>query len=364
MDSTYGEFQGTDLDPSADWDFDDDFEDEGNDLLPILGASVALAAVVGGILVLVGRRRNPTPGERIQDAITQLDKRGKKVAGRLEKSGSKGVAAVQHATSDGKLRDLLGDAIVYSRHRASDAGQAVEDLRLADALEEARDRARKAAARIDLQDTGADVSKGVQEGVRQGVKKARHQLRDLAALEAAQVALERARKSASSIDVGDLADEARKRAGDVADSVRDTDIDPKGALGTLRERVASVVEAVREDLAPKAVDTAQSAVDKVREDVIPATQDRVSQLVEETGIDEKAVKAATERAQRRGITERCPENDLSGIDRQACGRDTARGAPGRQPSCEDRSRRCDPGRRGHGGRRRSEGEGRRPPKGR
>ena len=59
MDSNYGEFQGTDLDPSADWDFDDDFDDEGNDLLPILGASVLLAAVVGGVLVGVGRRRNP-----------------------------------------------------------------------------------------------------------------------------------------------------------------------------------------------------------------------------------------------------------------------------------------------------------------
>jgi hypothetical protein len=298
MDSTYGEFQGTDLDPSADWDYDDDFEDEGNNLLPILGASVALAAVVGGILVLAGRRRNPTPGERIEKAITQLDKRSKKVANQLEKSGSKGLQAVQQAAGDGKLKDKLEDAIVYSRKRASDAGQALEDAKLAEVLAEARDRARKAAARIDLQETSADVSKGAQKGLQQGVKKARRQLRDLAALEAAEVALQRARKAASQVDVGDLADEARKRAGDVAEGVRDTEIDPKGALTTLRERVADMVDTLREDVAPKAVDTAQSAVDKVREDVLPATQDRVSQLVEETGLDEKAARAA--KSARRG----------------------------------------------------------------
>ena len=85
MDSTYGEFQGTDLDPSADWDFDDEFEEEGNDLLPILGASALLAALVGGVLVIVGRRHNPTPEERIQEVVSQL-----------EKSGKKSVKAVQH----------------------------------------------------------------------------------------------------------------------------------------------------------------------------------------------------------------------------------------------------------------------------
>src|SRR5689334_16693929 len=126
MDTTYGEFQGTDLDPSADWDFDDDFEEEGNDLLPILGASALLAALVGGVLVVVGRRHNPTPEERIQDVVSQL-----------EKGGKKSVKAVQNAVDDGKLADMLDNALVYTRHRARDAGEAIQDSKLTDALEEA-----------------------------------------------------------------------------------------------------------------------------------------------------------------------------------------------------------------------------------
>ena len=60
MDNTYNEFSGTDLDLDADMDFDDD---DSNDLLPILGLSAAVAAVVGAILVLAGRRRRPhSPG--------------------------------------------------------------------------------------------------------------------------------------------------------------------------------------------------------------------------------------------------------------------------------------------------------------
>ncbi len=303
MDSTYGEFQGTDLDPSADWDFDEDFEDEGNDLLPILGASAGLAAVVGGVLVLAGRRRNPTTQEQIQKAIARIEKRGGKsaaalgkhgreVAVELEKRGRKGLRAVDSAASDGKLRDLLDDALVYTRHRASEAGAALEDARLADRLEEARDKARKAASRIDVQDVSTDISKSVRKGVRDGMKKARHQMRDLAASDTVEGALARARKTAGRIDVGDIAQDVRKRAGDAVDNVRDSDIDAKGALGSLRDRVAQVVETVRDDLAPKAVDSAQSAVDKMREDVIPAAQDRVSQFVDDTELDDKAARAA------------------------------------------------------------------------
>jgi len=185
MDSTYGEFQGTDLDPSADWDFDEDFEDEGNDLLPIIGASAGLAAVVGGVLVLAGRRRSATTQEQIQKAIARIEKRGgknlaalgkqgKDAAAELEKRGRKGLHAIDSATSDGKLRDLLDDALVYTRHRASESGAALQEARLADKLEEARDRARKAASRIDVQDVSTDVSRSVRKGVRDGMKKARH----------------------------------------------------------------------------------------------------------------------------------------------------------------------------------------------
>ncbi|MEO8288765.1 MAG: hypothetical protein ABI670_20285 [Chloroflexota bacterium] len=292
MDSTYGEFQGTDLDPSVDFDFDDDFEDEGNDLLPILGASVLLATVVGGVLVAVGRKRNPTPEERIQEIVQQLEKRGKKGAVQLEKRGRKGVQAVTSAVEDGKLTDLLDQALTYTRHRAADAGQAFEESNLSDSLQDALSRARKAAAKLDIQDTTADLTKSVRKSVRRGMKKAARDMRDFDL----SGAVDGARKAAGNVDLGDV----RKRAEDFVSSVRDGDTDPRETLSNLRARAVEAVGAVRDDLAPKAYESlksdvipaAQDAMGRVREDVIPAVQERVSQILEDAHVDERAKKGA------------------------------------------------------------------------
>src|SRR5205814_5498657 len=259
MDSTYGEFQGTDLDPSADWDFDEDFEDEGNDLLPIIGASALLAAVEGGIHMATRRKRNPIQNDKIQEVMDRMEKRGKKGAAQLEKRGKKGVQSVQHAVGNGKLGDLLDDAVVYARHRADDASHAVDQSKLSDLLDDALSKARKAAARADVQDTATDLSKSVSKGVRQGLKKAQREMRDLAASDTVQGGLSRARSAAGRIDVGDMARDARQRAQDAVENVRDTDIDARGTLGSLRDRVSQVVDTVREDPAPRAADAAKEA---------------------------------------------------------------------------------------------------------
>ena len=73
MDTTSNEFEGTELDPTVDYDFED-FDDESNDLLPIIGASAAVAAVAGAVLLLAGRRHKDTPQERIQEIISQVEK--------------------------------------------------------------------------------------------------------------------------------------------------------------------------------------------------------------------------------------------------------------------------------------------------
>src|SRR6266550_3423731 len=101
MENTYGEFQGTELDPSLDFDFDDD---EVNDIVPVLALAAVVAAIVGGILVLLGRRRQPTAAERAQDLLEQAGKGGKK-----------GLKAASKAVEDARLGDLLDEALERAR---------------------------------------------------------------------------------------------------------------------------------------------------------------------------------------------------------------------------------------------------------
>ncbi len=283
MDTTSNEFEGTELDPTVDYDFED-FDDESNDLLPIIGASAAVAAVAGAVLLLAGRRHKDTPQERIQEILSQV-----------EKSGKKGAKTISSAVDDAHLGDLLSEAIAKARQASGDAVGAVQDAKLADTLDEALTRTRRAITRLDVMDTVGGLSKDAQKGLKRNMKKASRNLDNL--------------------HLNEAVDTARKRAGDLAGNVRDIEIDRAGAISlleTLKEKLTQVVETVREDLAPKAIDAAQGAyanvsdtvrkdvlpaaqdaVDRVRDDVLPAAGDRVSQFVDDNELDKKAEKAAS-----------------------------------------------------------------------
>jgi hypothetical protein len=303
MDTTSNEFEGTELDPTVDYDFED-FYDETNDLLPIIGASAAVAAVAGAVLLLAGRRHKDTPQERIQEIISQV-----------EKSGKKGAKAIGSAVDDAHLSDLLSEAIAKARRASGDAAGAVQGAKLADTLDEALTRTRRALTRLDVMDAVGGLSKDAQKGLKRNMKKASRNLDSLHLDEAVGDAVKKARRAASNVDLADAVDTARKRAGDLAGNVRDIDIkrdDAISLLETLKERLTQVVETVREDLAPKAIDAAQGAysnvsdtvrkdvlpaaqdaVDRVRDDVLPAASDRVSQFVDDNELDRKAGKAAS-----------------------------------------------------------------------
>ena len=303
MNTTSNEFEGTELDPTVEYDFDE-FDDETNDLLPIIGASAAVAAVAGGLLVLAGRRHKDTPQERLQELLAQV-----------EKSGKKGAKNVARAVDDARLGDLLSDAIGKARQASGDAVSAVQDAKLADLLDDALSNTRKAITRLDVMDAVGDLGKDARKGLKRNIKKASHNIDNLHLDDATRDAVKKARRAASNLDVNDAVSTARKRASDVVDNVRDLDIDREGALSlleTLKEKLTQVVETVREDLAPKAIDAAQEAfdnvsdtvrkdvlpaaqdaVDKVRDDVLPAAGDRVSQFVDDTELDKKARKVAS-----------------------------------------------------------------------
>jgi hypothetical protein len=335
MDSNYGEFQGTEMDPGADYqsdfaeidEFDDfDWEDE-NDLVPILAASAALAAVVGGALVLLGRRRKPTTEERIADivetlekrgkkGVEMLEKRGKKGVEMLEKRGKKGVEAVTEAVSSAHLADRLEEAIKKAGDLAGSAGDVVSDGSMRSMLEDAVERTRKAASRLDLADTAGDVTKQVRKEVRKGLKKA-------------------------------------------GKAARNVDIDRKSTeqfLESLQKRVATAIEAVREDYAPKAAqairsdvmpavehaagtvrDTvseqvmpaAQDVLERVQKDVLPAVEKRASRLDDQFHISDRARTAARMAQERGGSLGRYAACGRVGCPREGNGRRAAAGEEGR-----------------------------------
>jgi uncharacterized protein YjbJ (UPF0337 family) len=249
MDKTYNEFEGTDLDLDADMDFDDD----SNDLIPILGLSAAVAAVVGAILVLAGRRRKPTTKERIQDMFEDLGK-----------EGSKRAKTVTRAVGKVDLGEMLGDAIAMAR-------SAADDFDMGDTMKDVRKRARKMSKDVDLSSMLEDAL----ERTRDAAEYARHR-----ADEGATFARHRA-------------DDARKSASKVTANLSMPDVDGKDVgnfLETLRDKVAEVLDTVRSEAAPKAADAvkenvipaAQSAADTVartvREDVMPAAQDVLERM--------------------------------------------------------------------------------------
>ena len=259
MDNNYDEFEGTEFDPSADVDFD--FDDEQDDLVPILSLAAVFAAIVGAVLVLVGRRRNPTPQERAEELLKEARKQGKKGV----KAASKGMAGV-------KLGDLLSDAIDQAKDAAGrvDAGGV---------LSETRKRARKAAKSVDL----------------------RSMLDD---------ALSQANDAAKRLDLADTAQAARKGVARATETAREaaTGMDLKGVenvLDTLKTRLADAIDSVRSDIAPNAADRlkediipaaqelVETATKRVREDVIPAAQERAGGLADQYHVTERARKAAS-----------------------------------------------------------------------
>jgi len=273
MDNTYGEFQGTELDPSLDFEFD---EDE-NDLVPILGLAAVVAAIIGGLLVLLGRRRKPTPAERAQDVLETAAKEGRK-----------SLKAAAKAVDESKLGDLLDEAI-------SRAGKVTKNGNLADLLDEARKKVADATERVDLAGAVGEVRKGaIGAGAAGG-----------AAL--LQDALHRAMDASGRVDLSKMSKQVRKagkRAVKAAQQVETPQLDGAQAgkfLDDLRERLVDAVESVRSDVAPRAADVlksevipaAQGAVERLREDVIPSAQERAVHLAEEYEVVPRARKAAS-----------------------------------------------------------------------
>ena len=211
MESTYGEFQGTELDPNLDFDY----EDEGNDIVPILGLAAGLATLVGGALVILGRRRNPTAADNAQAMLEQASKQGKK-----------GLDAMTKAVEDANLGDLLEEALAKARKTAGDA-DLEELLKQAQKLaRDARKKAGKALADADAEEMVSDVRK---------------RFGDIELAGLLQDAISRARDASSRVDLsgaGGAAKDIRRRAEKAVSNGHMPEVDTERAghfLDTLKE---------------------------------------------------------------------------------------------------------------------------------
>ena len=365
MSDTYDEFQGTELDPSLDFDFDDE---EDGDLLRIIGASAAFAVVVGAVLVLLGRRKDKSTVEKAQEIVEMATKDNKK---RLKVA----TVAATKAAGDLKLGDLLGDALDKVKESAGDtdlegllqealrmvgdardkAGKVVEDadlagnakkgaasIGLAKLLQDALDKAGDASKRVDLSDVG-DKAKDARKwagkraknaGLDNIVEGAGKTAGVAALLKLLEDALDTAKDASGKVDVSDLGDKAKeagKRASKAVDKadLGNFDADRAGhILDDLREKLVEAIEQVREEVAPRAADAirgavpsgaqdamqnvakrmqedvvpgAQGAVDRLREDVLPQAQERAGKLADQYNLGSKARKAASSAGSLGGI---------------------------------------------------------------
>ena len=275
MNNTYGEFQGTELDPALDFDYGQRY-----------GKEQAVK-----VLVLLGRRKKPTVREQAEQLLENATKESKKRAKAVTKTASKTV-------EDAKLGDALEEALGRARKAGADAD-------LVGLLEQARTKVGKAVDKANIADAVNGAGKSAAAvATTTGLSTILGE------------AIDKAREAANRLDVSDLQDtardtahEARKRAAKAIGNGHLPEVDADKArnfLDDLKEKLVDAIETVRTDVAPKAADalvndmlpamqeTAQTVARRVQDDMVPAAQELAEEEVMPRA--RKAASIASERA--------------------------------------------------------------------
>ncbi len=243
-------YTGTELDPALDVDFDlDDFEDEQNDTMRIVGLAVGGVAALGVVLWLLNRRNRPKPGLAgvVESVSDNLQSTGKDVRKAIENSDLSKI----------DVNDLIDEL----RHRAGDLHI---DREVEDALKSARRRARHAADNVDTGD--------LKRRARRVGKEARARIDD--------------------VDPQDMQNQFEQFTSRVVDAINNLRSDSAPSLSDRASDAASLVD----DNLPKARDAARAAGENLR-DLIGQGRDRGSQLIDDHGpAVQKAAKKGAEQA--------------------------------------------------------------------
>ncbi len=270
-------YTGTELDPALDVDFDlDDFEDEQNDTMRIVGLAVGGVAALGIVLWLLGRRSRPKPGlagvvERVSDDLQSTGKDVRK--------------AIEH--SDLSKIDV-NELIDELRHRA---GQLHIDREVEDALKSARHRARAVADNVDTDD--------LKRRARRVGKEARHAAdsvdTDDLKRRARRVGRE-AKARIDDVDPQDVQNQFEHFTNRVVEAINNLRGDSAPSLGDRASGAASEAANLVDENLPKAREAARAAAENLR-DLLEQGRDRGSHLIDERGpAVQKAAKKGAEQA--------------------------------------------------------------------
>ena len=190
MDSNMNEeYQSPDGDLTQDLDFDLDDEDydENGDLLRIVGIAGGVAAIIGGLIILLGRHRQ-TPTERL---LEQVGSTGKDVRKAVEKADLGGLLSEALAQANKRVRSV--DVADLARS-AAETGRA--GVRSAGA----------AAGRIDLESTISELQQRLSAMEHDGRRGARR-------------AQKEARRAFNDLDLSSLPQDVGQQLGDLWDEV-------------------------------------------------------------------------------------------------------------------------------------------------
>ncbi len=176
---------GADAELDLDFDLDDeDFDDEDSDLMRIIGIAGGVAALIGGLIIVLGRRRE-TPTEK---ALKDVRRAGK---------------AAGKALQNVNLSELLSDARDQANRRLRDAH--LDDL-ARDARHQGGKLVRQAAGQVDLEGTISELGQRLATIEREGRRGAGR-------------ARKEAQRAFNDLDLSSLPDDVSSQLSDVWDNV-------------------------------------------------------------------------------------------------------------------------------------------------
>ncbi|MGI8586722.1 MAG: hypothetical protein ACR2M0_03425 [Chloroflexia bacterium] len=243
-----------DLGSDLDFDLDDeDFDDDSGDLMRILGIAGGIAALIGGLLIIMGRRRK-TPAEQLMENVRSTGKDVRKAVGKAD-LGELLAEARDQANSrlrDANLGDLARDVRHGGRGLARSAGEAV--------------------SQVDLQDTIDEIGRRLATIEREGRRGAGR-------------AQKEARKALNDVDLSGLSDDMSGRLSDLWDGIteRAKDVGWEEAIGEAGKQIRQLSKQARRsgnnldlsglaDVLDNIKSQLGSAGERVQKDVLPAVQ--------------------------------------------------------------------------------------------
>ncbi len=262
MDQTFNdEYRNPEGDTGIDLDFDlddDEFEDESGDLLRILGIAGGVAALVGGLMILLGRKRE-TPSEQLTKDLRKA----------VEKQD---LGEVRKAIQKADLSALLSEA----RERAN---QRVRDINVQDLISQAPqvtrqlgDTVSRAAGNVDLETAITEVGRRLATIEREGRRGARR-------------AQKEARRAFSDFDVASLPDDVSSQLSDLWDHItsRAKDVGWEEAINEATTQVRNLSKQARKSgrgldagalagLLVALKGQVSDAGERVQKDVLPGVQ--------------------------------------------------------------------------------------------